>query len=791
MVQSTGDHSRARKPCSHVERETPKRSTTTQSCSDIAHVPAKGPAVARKKGSHVVRLHFRTDSSASDALQQSRITAEKRCPMKPLDLPQTRIMIKSLIRPPLAFIQQHQGFCTDALGQHTFVNQSTASVLPNLQNDEKAFSVLSHYYAKPADGLQNQRAWHVGESAFCSSKGGNASAESEAKEDALLAPPKVCSSNSYKVATERRGSRPLCCIGSKHFIHDAGTRLSDPFSSWRQKQSNQKNQQTLVRPQANSVPVRLSLLDRKLQYQFRSSLMRPLGSSMDRTGEVRSTKCSQFPILMEDTASETSINPSAAQRSEQQNSGQVKAESQRGTKQPTSTSAALASSWWGCGCCSAKIPLGLCSVLDRQLNSTLARETPRLTELIGRPIAATLKFPMIRSRASSSLKDDKCNRSLTSLEVKDACQMSQDSVKPASLPTEQQTLTSATETETTKPDRGAESEGQRHFFQCKAAAAVRSHLKNTTRREKIEISCFEATKKRLELMSAKAAPPSRVRGTMDISGPSDGETATTTAGASPPIGPFEVAVSDTTAEIKPRVAFQNVVLRESTPSNSSEMPVSYSKHWKHSQKALSATLWDEEGCCEEEGGFMLLRHSSVSFVCVDALISFLNVCCSISCFGGNEYLQRQNDLTTSPFHCSSRPQISIEEYLLKRIFKHGKQCVNEGLLALAILSRFLCAQNALLHAALNGCEAQGQHHLEKCESGRDSCRLGPRGSWTTHKATASTAKYFAATASGIGFVEFNYLTAHRLLLTATLLARKTHRDDHTNIRHWAEVSDEM
>ncbi|CDJ51026.1 cyclin domain containing protein, putative [Eimeria brunetti] len=186
--------------------------------------------------------------------------------------------------------------------------------------------------------------------------------------------------------------------------------------------------------------------------------------------------------------------------------------------------------------------------------------------------------------------------------------------------------------------------------------------------------------------------------------------------------------------------------------------------------------------------FALLRHSGVSFVCVRALVSFLTNCCAISHFGSDERLQQVNDLSTSPFHCSSRPQIGIEEYLVKRIFRHGKQTINEGVMAVALLSRFLCKQNTLLSAALreNAKQHRQQQRLDNCTK-EATVREKDFRPGSEIARSGSPTESFAAIAARIGYIEFNYLTAHRLLLTAAFLARKTHRDDHTSIRHWAQL----
>ncbi|KAL8275359.1 hypothetical protein Esti_000681 [Eimeria stiedai] len=198
---------------------------------------------------------------------------------------------------------------------------------------------------------------------------------------------------------------------------------------------------------------------------------------------------------------------------------------------------------------------------------------------------------------------------------------------------------------------------------------------------------------------------------------------------------------------------------------------------------------DEEDDLRKPQELERLRHTTISFVCVGSLMSLLERCCCISHFGPDEQLQQKNDLATSPFHCSSRPQISLEEYFVKRIFRHGRLCINEGILALALLSRFLCSQNAALADALQSSRQLEQQQVgvpritERTNTSTDS---GPEGHALTPPLTLHCKADLAATAAQIGFVEFNYLTAHRLLLTAALLAKKTHRDEHTNIRHWAQ-----
>ncbi|KAL8454716.1 hypothetical protein Emed_000088 [Eimeria media] len=199
---------------------------------------------------------------------------------------------------------------------------------------------------------------------------------------------------------------------------------------------------------------------------------------------------------------------------------------------------------------------------------------------------------------------------------------------------------------------------------------------------------------------------------------------------------------------------------------------------------------EEEDDPWKHGELARLEHTTISFVCVDSLMSLLERCCCISHFGPDEHLQQKNDLATSPFHCSSRPQISLEEYLVKRIFRHGRLCMNEGILAIALLSRFLCSQNAALTEALQSCRQSKQQQkegLEPTEGTNSLTNLEASGHSMASPSTLHSKAAFAATAARIGFVEFNYLTAHRLLLTAALLAKKTHRDEHTNIKHWAQL----
>ncbi|KAL8430040.1 hypothetical protein Efla_001395 [Eimeria flavescens] len=289
--------------------------------------------------------------------------------------------------------------------------------------------------------------------------------------------------------------------------------------------------------------------------------------------------------------------------------------------------------------------------------------------------------------------------------------------------------------------------------------------------------------------------------TLNLGGPSDGETAATTAAPTPPVLPRTTAAlapvmpnpgEDVGRTAKVQRAYKGSLPDEPRTGKQLAGCISGSPADFRSFELLTtptSNSYDEEDEQDDEATLALLRHSSVSFVCAGALMSLLERCCAISPFGADEKLQQQNDLTTSPFHCSSRPQISLEEYFLKRMFRHGRLCINEGLLALALLSRFLCKQNALLASALQNGQPLTHQQTEGCGMVKAEGVLSRDNSPEPmlRQATSTIQSDIAAAAARVGFVEFNYLTAHRLLLTAAFLAKKTHRDEHTNIRHWAQL----
>ncbi|CDJ32970.1 cyclin domain containing protein, putative [Eimeria mitis] len=298
----------------------------------------------------------------------------------------------------------------------------------------------------------------------------------------------------------------------------------------------------------------------------------------------------------------------------------------------------------------------------------------------------------------------------------------------------------------------------------------------------------------LEPKPLPTPPVSSVQEKVEAGGHSERETATTAA-ATPPVSHAGVppiaekvrktethpgrSISNTSGRVEP-----NVVASSQKRVQPPQTPGFVGKVYQNCREPTS----EYEDVEENTEALALLRHSEVSFVCVRALVSFLASCCTVSHFGSDERLQQANDLSTSPFHCSSRPHIGLEEYLVKRIFRHGKQTINEGVMAVALLSRFLCKQNALLSAALreNSHQQRLQQHLDSCSRDATVRDKDARHGSAIARATSAT-EGFSATAARIGYIEFNYLTAHRLLLTAAFLARKTHRDDHTSIRHWAQL----
>ncbi|OEH76376.1 cyclin domain-containing protein [Cyclospora cayetanensis] len=290
---------------------------------------------------------------------------------------------------------------------------------------------------------------------------------------------------------------------------------------------------------------------------------------------------------------------------------------------------------------------------------------------------------------------------------------------------------------------------------------------------------------------------------VDIGGASERETAATTAAATPPLtlnsipnlGHTHARNRHSKFHWEAKKWFQGPSVtrfsRESgfsfrvSPSSTGSLTARPCRH--------SPPSWVTKEEQDELPEFILLRHTELSFVCVGSLVSLLETCCTISHFGGNDRLQQLHDLTASPFHCSSRPHIGLKDYLVKRIFRHGNQCINDAVVALTLLTRFLCVQNTLLASALPGSQTpyhqQQNHHDEHSTKSQDaerSCKI-LHSKLDARTAAPVTRVCLAVTAAQIGFVEFNYLTAHRLLLTSALLAKKCHGDEHTSIRQWAQA----
>lgn len=304
----------------------------------------------------------------------------------------------------------------------------------------------------------------------------------------------------------------------------------------------------------------------------------------------------------------------------------------------------------------------------------------------------------------------------------------------------------------------------------------------------------------VENHSLPSPPAQALQEKLETGLPSERETATTTAAETPPQAQSGINVTDEPR--MPENQHDNTIFsRLKTTEYKLSCPKLPDLQRPAGSSCVSCynpifcnttrkTADDSKKGEEEMKNLALLRHSEVSFVCVESFVSLLAACCSVSYFGSDEKLQQIKDLTTSPFHCSSKPQIGLEEYLVKRIFKHGKQTVNEGIMAAALLNRFLCRQNSLLAAALQGRmqlhpqENQSSSVNEVCSATANGCST--RAGLATRESPSGNNR-LVVTAARIGFIEFNYLTAHRLLLTSSFLARKMHRDDHTSIRQWAQV----
>lgn len=185
--------------------------------------------------------------------------------------------------------------------------------------------------------------------------------------------------------------------------------------------------------------------------------------------------------------------------------------------------------------------------------------------------------------------------------------------------------------------------------------------------------------------------------------------------------------------------------------------------------------------------FKKISHSSNIFLCLDALLRLLKNACAMSAFGSSSDLQQLRDTTVSPFHCASVPNMSLDVYI-NRIFRHTHMTMNDLVVALALLCRFLCAQNRRL--------------LKAVEHQKDNL-----GSYTNeHKQTAATIpaespalfevkrtnpeldlRCMGEVASSVEFIEWNFLTAHRLFLGACALTDKIQHDHHRSPREWAKV----
>ena len=584
-------------------------------------------------------------------------------------------------------------------------------------------------------------------------------------------------------------------------------KVRDPRGGFPQQHEGDQLQQPLLPPAAAPGPLRLSLLMPNLQHQSGRCAREAPRSFEGRSWGRRSSTCLRSTSLQKAAASRATVADAAtASHNNQRTAAGHTAAPCQHSKLRQSSQATAAASESCCACSRWTPPTGLHATAqgtpDRHAQGRRPRERANTKEPTPVRRPASTAAPATSSEARSRRLVQHSNKAVPTSpanpQLRQAltnCQKAARSTNPAV------TAISATRTKGLPPN-GADIWKRGRVVGPPSAAGSNA---GASRRPSGGPSARLPTAANMQPHPMPLALPAQLDEALDIGGPSEGETATTTAAATPPIVPYGAAGNSRHSRLEIQAPLSCAEAEERpwfTPGSrpfKQQQPDDCVGGSLWARRSLGRLLnprgvpsWGEKEEQEEAAEFVLLRHSDASFVCVRSFVALLETCCAISLFGKDEQLQQLNDLTTSPFHCSSRPQISLEEYLLKRIFRHGKQCLNEGVLALTLLSRFLCTQNALLRAALRECHQQEQQPQQKGKCGaerREEVAVGTEvcAGLLAPTVAAEAKDRLAAAAARIGFVEFNYLTAHRLLLTAALLARKTHRDEHTNIRQWAQV----
>ncbi|CBZ52146.1 putative cyclin domain containing protein [Neospora caninum Liverpool] len=142
----------------------------------------------------------------------------------------------------------------------------------------------------------------------------------------------------------------------------------------------------------------------------------------------------------------------------------------------------------------------------------------------------------------------------------------------------------------------------------------------------------------------------------------------------------------------------------------------------------------------------------------------------------------KNDPSSSPFHSSHPPSISLRDYFLGRIVKYTHMQSSDFVLAVIFINKLL---NARQPAPLGG-----PNGVAVSLSAEDACSLPSEGSRQSNSSMSSRPARKATTYRVVARedgIEFNVLTAHRVLLTACLIANKVQYDRGIILKHWAKL----
>ncbi|PFH32927.1 hypothetical protein BESB_015400 [Besnoitia besnoiti] len=196
---------------------------------------------------------------------------------------------------------------------------------------------------------------------------------------------------------------------------------------------------------------------------------------------------------------------------------------------------------------------------------------------------------------------------------------------------------------------------------------------------------------------------------------------------------------------------------------------------------------EEDELPEHEGGTEGLKEGSLCSQFGEIKCSVEKEQKSVECSGPATISMygpdvESNDPSFSPFHSSHAPSISLRDYFLGRIVKYTQMTSTDFVLAVIFINKLLRVRQPVAHDIPNetinrslGAENSSFHQ----GASRVSNRLTQIESSVEDRMSQVVAKDEG--------IEYNVLTAHRLLLTACLIANKVHYDRGIVLKHWAKL----